>query len=151
MGRQLGLPVTIQKIDHISYHKLGIKLTISFTQGEKGIGKREKARAAKEADKLGAKQRAKIVSKETISTSESESDTSRKSRSRSRSGSGSRSGGSRSPPANKGRKRIMSASDSDRYSFLRFYLTNIFLFVNCPTDGQRSLLLTRRNEYWSLL
>ncbi|KAF9794379.1 hypothetical protein SFRURICE_014599 [Spodoptera frugiperda] len=83
-------------------------------KGEKGIGKREKARAAKEADKLGAKQRAKIVSKETISTSESESDTSRKSRSRSRSGSGSRSGGSRSPPANKGRKRIMSASDSDR-------------------------------------
>ncbi|KAL4716189.1 hypothetical protein ACJJTC_013966 [Scirpophaga incertulas] len=78
-------------------------------KGEKGIGRREKAKAAEE--KLGAKQRAKIVSKETISTSESDSDAGRKSRSRSRSRSRS---GSRSPPANKGRKRIMSASDSDR-------------------------------------
>ncbi|EDW69381.1 RNA polymerase-associated protein CTR9 homolog [Drosophila virilis] len=67
--------------------------------------KKQQQKNAKEAkEKLSAKQRLKIVSKETISTSESESDGKRsRSRSRSRSKSGSRSG-----------SRSGSASGSDR-------------------------------------
>ncbi|XP_068143351.1 RNA polymerase-associated protein CTR9 homolog [Drosophila tropicalis] len=77
-----------------------------------GKKKKKQPKAVKESkEKLSAKQRLKIVSKETISTSESESD-SKRSRSRSRNRSGSRASRSRSPSGSRSRSVSRSRSRS---------------------------------------